>query len=486
MSLLKKASLLIGIILLLFVVYLLIVVFNFTSKQIKVEPVNLIEIPTGAVDRYTEAISIRTISFEDKMDFDSSQFLKFNDFLLNNYPLINEKLEHKTFNEFSHLYLWKGKKSELKPIVLMAHIDVVPIASPRAWTVHPFTEGLIKDTIYGRGAMDCKFGLLGILESTEQLLSEGFEPERDIYLSFGHDEEILGNGAVQISEYLKDSNIEVEFVLDEGLAITDGLVPGMDSQVALIGIAEKGFMTVELSVALPGGHSSTPAKETAIDVLSKAVSKLKENPLPRNLNPVVDKFLDYLGPEMTFFPKIFVANRGIFKPFLLNDYEKSNNGNALIRTTTSPTIFEAGIKENVIPTVAKALVNFRIIPGETQEDVLSHVQKVINDNRINIEVYTKGSGPSAISPIDNKSFNSIQQSILEIYPQVKIAPSLVLGGTDSKNFSKLSKNIYRFSPYIINTGNNKCFHGINERVPKVEYENGIRFYRQVIINGSGF
>ena len=458
---------------------------TFKGSQLEVAPVEMVAVPEGAVDRFTEAISIRTVSFEDTADFDSIQFEKFNQFLLASYPLINSQLEHKVFGEFSHLYHWKGSDSSLNPIVLMAHIDVVPIATPSAWSVHPFTAGVLQDTIYGRGAMDCKFGLVGLMESTEMLLKEGFRPKRDVYLSFGHDEEILGkNGAVKIAEYLTARGVEAHYVMDEGLAITDGLVPGVASNVALIGIAEKGFVSLELTVLMAGGHSSTPARETSIDVLSRAVSKLKENPAPSSLNPVVNAFLERIGPEMELIPKIVVANRAILSPILLNDYEKSNNGNALIRTTTSPTIFQAGIKENVIPTVAQAVVNFRIIPGETIEDVIAHVQSVVDDERINVEIYNPGTNPSPVSPVNNKQFSEIEQSIREIFPSTKVAPSLVLGGTDSKYFTGITTNIYRFSPYIVSSKNQACFHGINERVPKIEFENGIRFYRQLIMNST--
>ena len=481
----KKFLLALFILLILFVAYLFYNVLNFKSNQLQVEPVAIHAIPEGAVDRYVEAISIRTISFEDEADFDSTQFRLFNTFLEDSYPLIHSQLEHTTFSEFSHLYHWKGTNSSLKPIVLLAHLDAVPIATPAAWSVHPFTAGLVNDTIYGRGAMDCKFGVVGIMESTEQLLQEGFAPERDIYISLGHDEEVLGpRGAVKIAKHLKDKGIEAHFVLDEGMAITDGIIPGIEGPTAIIGIAEKGFISLELTVAMAGGHSSTPAKETSIDVLSKAISKVKDNPCPRLLNPVLHAFMDKMGPEMDFKAKFIFANRKIFKTLLLNQYEKSNSGNASIRTTTAPTIIEAGIKENVIPTSARAVINFRIIPGEVREDVIAHVNKVINDDRVIVEILNPGSNPSPVSPTDNSQYASIEKSIKEVFNNIKTSPNLVLGGTDSRHFASITSNIYRFSPFKINQQNLTCFHGIDERVPRSEFENGIRFYRQLILNGS--
>ena len=482
----KKFFLSLFVLLLLFIAYLFFNVYNFTSSQLKVEGVPHGPTPVGAVDRFVEAVSFRTISFADEADFDSSQFKQFNLFLENSYPQIHEQLTHTVFSEFSHLYHWKGSDPNLKPIILMAHLDVVPIASPRAWSVHPFTAGLVKDVIYGRGTIDCKFGVVAIMETVEQLLKEGFNPKRDIYISLGHDEEVLGKrGAFKIANHLKEKGVEAHFVLDEGMAITKGLVMGVEAPVALIGIAEKGFISLELNIAMAGGHSSTPAKETAIDVLSTAVSKVKANPCPRSFNPVIKGFMRKIGPEMDFKAKFVFANRAVFNSVLLNEYEKTGSGSGTIRTTTAPTIFEAGIKENVIPTMARAVINFRIIPGETQEDVIEHVRKVINDDRIKIEKLNEGSDPSPISPIDNDQYEIIERSIKQILPEIKSAPYLVLGATDSRYFNILTPNVYRFSPFIMTADNLTCFHGIDERVPKSEFENGIRFYRQVILNATG-
>lgn len=480
----KKIFATLGFLIILFILFLIINALRFTSTQIQVDSIAKSELPNGAMDRYLEAISIPTISYENETDFDSVPFKKFKNFLEQNYPLIHQKCEHKVFNEFSHLFKWSGTNIELEPIILMAHLDVVPIASLPLWTAHPFKEGIRNDTIFGRGTMDDKTSLIGILESVEQLLSEDYTPHRTIYISLGHDEEILGqNGAVAIAEYLENQNIKAHFILDEGMAKLKNMIPNLDADVALIGVAEKGFVSLDLTVALVGGHSSTPAKETAIDVLASAVSKVKKSPMPANITPILNVFFDKLGPEMDFKTKLAFANRTVFKSTILGIYEKSDAGNALIRTTTSPTIFEAGIKENIIPTSARAVVNFRIIPGENQADVISHVSKVINDERVKIEILNKGSNPSPISPTNNKAYNTIEKSIKQVFPNILTAPSLVVGATDSRHFTKVSDNIYRFVPYQIDPENINCFHGIDERILVSEFEDAIRFYRQVIING---
>ena len=334
----KKALFYFFILILLFIAYLLFNTFTFNSSQLEVAVVDKVSVPAGAAQRLVEAIAIRTVSFEDEADFDSTQFRLFNEFLVKNYPLINATLEHQTFNEFSHLYKWTGSNTALAPIILTSHTDVVPIASLRKWTVHPFTEGIKNDTIYGRGTMDDKFGVVGIMEAVEQLLQIGHQPKRTIYLAFGHDEEVSGHrGAEVMVNYLAEQGVTADFVLDEGQSITQRLVPGLNQQVALIGIAEKGYATLALQVDMMGGHSSMPAKETAIDVLATAISKVKANPMPTQLTPVLEGFMDKLGPEMDFKTKLFFANKHIFKPLILSAYENASPAaNAIIRTTTSP------------------------------------------------------------------------------------------------------------------------------------------------------
>jgi carboxypeptidase PM20D1 len=436
------------------------------------------------IDHFAEAISIRTVSFADRADFDSTQFRLFNDFLLRTYPQIHSKLEHQVFNEFSHLYKWTGQDTQLDPIILMGHFDVVPIASPALWSVHPFRTGVKNDSIYGRGAIDDKFATIAILETVEQLLKEGFQPKRTIYLSFGHDEEVGGRlGAIPIAKYLKEKGVNAHLIIDEGQSIADGLIPGMDKEVGLIGIAEKGIVSLELEVHLAGGHSSMPAKETSIDVLAAAVSKVKQNPMPAKITPVLDGFIDKIGPEMDFKSRFAFANKGIFKSVILGIYEKSNVGNAVIRTTTAPTIFEAGIKENVIPTAARAVINFRIIPDETMESVKEYVEKVIDDERVQIS-FRRGTNPAPVSPIDGLAYETIERSIKEIFGNIITAPNLVVAATDARHFTEVSSNIYRFTPFHLNAANIGCFHGVDERVGVDEFKDGIRFYRRLIFNSS--
>ena len=482
----KKFFKIIGLLLVLFVAYILFKTFTFTSQQLEVDPVAKIAVPEGAVSRLSEALKIKTISFEDEADFDSAAFEAFNQFLATQFPLADSLLEKQLFNQYSHLYTWQGTNPGLAPIILMAHLDVVPIASPDQWTEDPF-GGAVKDgVIWGRGTIDDKFSVLGILESVEMLLAEGFQPQRTIYLSFGHDEEVGGEkGAEAIVAYLKEKGVKAEFVLDEGYAITQQLIPGVQPDVAFIGVAEKGSSTIELVVEQEGGHSSRPDKETSIDILANAIAKLKANPMEATFSVAMHGFMDQIGPEMPFVNKMGFANRGIFKSLIVNTYENASGaGNALLRTTTAPTIFQAGIKENVIPYRARALVNFRIIPGQTGDDVMAHVVNTVDDERVQVQFHGFNTDPSPVSPMDSEGYNIINTTIKQTFDGVLTAPNLVIAATDSRHFTGISDNVYRFVPYHINEDNISSFHGINERIPVSDYEDAIRFYRQLILNST--
>ena len=485
MKVIKKLFLLIFGVLIIFICYLFFNLFSFESKQLVVKAVSKIEINDIAITHLSEAIQIKTISTENPEDLNLSEFEKFNKYLESTYPLADSLLQKKHINNFSHLYTWKGSDELLKPIILMGHLDVVPVLNKSEWKEDPF-EGIIKDgVIWGRGTMDDKVNIIGILEATEELLKKGFLPQRTIYFAFGHDEEIGGDfGAAAIAKYLETQNITAEFVLDEGSVITQGLIPGIEKDVALIGIGEKGSLSIELSAKIEGGHSSMPSKETAIDVISNAISKLKSNPFPARLSKPLNGFIQYLGPEMKFPNNLVFANAGIFEGIITDIYEKTSSGNAMVRTTTSPTIFNAGVKDNVIPQSASATLNFRILPGETVETVKQRIVTIINDDRILVKEGGFNSDPSFVSSAETASFDVLHKSIKEIYGDILVAPTLVIAATDSKHYKNISENIYRFIPIHVHKENIKSIHGINERISTEDFKDVIRFYRQIIMNST--
>jgi carboxypeptidase PM20D1 len=481
----KRFLLFLSALLIILITILLINTFRFESKQISVKPVAKIEIPDVAIEHLAGAVRIQTVSYEDKTKFNPNPFLDFICYLDSIYPQVKTNLEKEVVNNYSLLYTWKGSNTALDPIVLLGHIDVVPVEAEALsdWTEGPYSGKVTEKFIWGRGTLDDKVAIIGLLEAVEQLLSTGFTPERTIYFAFGHDEEIGGReGAALIAEVLKSKGVKPAFVLDEGMAVTKNIIPGMDKPVALIGTAEKGFSSLELSLEMEGGHSSMPKEETTIEVLAEAVIRLRENPFPTRITKPVEGFLDYIGPEMPFFKKMVFANRWLFEGVIVGIYEGSNSGNALVRTTIAPTIFNSGFKENVMPTKATATINFRILPGETIKSVKKHVRKTIDDNRIHLKESSFSSNPSPISSTKTYGFKTIHKTIEQLFPESIVAPTLVLGGTDSRHYSGICKNIYRFLPIVVTKNDMKRIHGIDERIAINDFKNVIRFYHQLLKN----
>ena len=453
--------------------------FRFTSIQsiVKLKPAP--EISAEALAHFSDAIHYKTISYGDVALLDTAQFFGLHRFLKSTYPLIHEKLSLYVLAKYSLLYKWEGKNPNLNPIVLMAHQDIVPIevGTEKIWTVDPFA-GTIKDAfIWGRGTADDRINLISIMEAAEKLVKENYQPNRTIYFSFGHDEEVGGKGAQAAVAFFKSKNITPDLVLDEGGIISLNKVPGMTKPVALMGTSEKGYLSLELSVKKNGGHSSMPEPETAIDILTKAIVKLRAKPFEPNFSTSTEGFIKNLGPEMPFTERMVFANVWLFKPVIISIYEKSGGGNAMIRTTAVPTIIDAGIKDNVVPTIAKATINFRLLPGDSSAIVIKKVKAIINDERVQITIYRSfTSEPSAVTSEESYAYKKIDETIKKSYGGLLTSPFLMIGGTDSRYFGDISKGIIKFSPMIDPIG----FHGIDERVSLESYKTSLWFFEQLM------
>lgn len=484
----KKALLGLGIVVLLialFIGYLLVNTSAYKSKQIVKadgQP-RIFTVDEAAVQHLSQAIQIRTISYDDSVGHKLENFDSFYHFLQVTYPTAFSVLEDTVINGSSILLKWKGADQSAKPAIFYAHLDVVPIEenTKDKWKQDPFGGAVVDGTIWGRGALDDKGSFISLLEATEKLAKQGFVPGRNIYFAFGSDEEIGGKGgAAMIAEYFRKQGTKFEFYVDEGGMVSEGLVPNIKKPVALIGTAEKGYITLELSVRLPGGHSSRPPKRTALGVLNKAIYKINNYKFNRHIAPSVSDFLDYVGPEMPMPLKVVFANRSIFKPIILAQYEKSAEGNALVHTTGITTVMNAGVKENVIPSLVTAKVNFRILPGETVAEVTEEITKLVNDTSVIIkqgEIFE----PSNSSSADAIGFKLLQQTCAEVFPDAYVAPFLMLGSTDSKHFNDLCDNIYRFFPTRMDSELIGTIHGINERITVKGYMETIAFYETFLL-----
>ncbi len=466
---------------------LLVKTFTFTSKQIHAEAGKIENVDESkAVRHLSDAIKFKTISYEDTKKIDYSQLVKLCDYLQKTYPLTHKNLKREIISKYSLLYTWKGNDASLKPVLLMGHIDVVPIekGTEKNWMYPPFSGDIADGFIYGRGAMDDKLCVLGLLEAAEKLLQAGFKPKRTIYFAFGHNEEIGGEGgARKIAEILKSRGVQLEYVLDEGLAIiTKGIIPGLSRPLALVGIAEKGYLSVELSVQTEGGHSSTPPPHTSIGILASAIHELEAHPMPGGIRGPARDMFKFVGPEMSFAMKMVMANLWLFHPLVEKLLATNPASNAVMRTTTAVTIINGGVKDNVIPAKARAVVNFRILPGDTVESVLTHVKNVIHDKRVNVTPMHEKRGASSVSSVTSDSFKMLQKTIMEIFPNAVVAPSLVLGATDSRHYQNIADNVYRFVPMWLVTEDLARVHGTNERLSVKNFAQIIKFYAQLIKN----
>lgn len=459
----------------------------FTSKQIPVEPAIEIPVVEKAAEHLARAIQFKTVSYQETERFDKKEFLGLHDYLKETYPEVHSTLTREIVNEYSLLYTWNGKDLTLKPIVLMAHMDVVPTepGTENDW-LHPPFEGAIADKyIWGRGSMDIKSGILGILEAVEMLMKEGFKPDRTIYLAFGHDEEVGGRqGASKIASLLKSRGISAEYVLDEGGSVTEGIVPGVSVPVALVGIAEKGYVSLELTVESEGGHSSMPPKKTAIGVMAAAIQRLEDNQMRGAVKGTVKLMFEYLGPEMSITRRIVFSNLWLFGWLVERKLAALPEMNAAIRTTTAPVMVEGGTKENILPKKARAVINFRILPGDTVNKVVEHAQKTIDDSQVKITVVENPWDPSVVSSLESESFITVQKTIRQIFPKTVVAPYLVAGATDSRYYGTFTENVFKFAPLYVSKEDLKRIHGVNERISVGDYETCVRFYVQLIRNSA--
>ncbi len=439
--------------------------------------------PQAAIQHLAGAVRIQTASHLDASQIDYPAFLQLHHFLEQAFPQVHKTLTREVVDQYSLLYTWQGQDASLKPVLLMGHLDVVPIedGTQKDWICPPF-EGIVQDGfLYGRGTMDDKNAIVGVLEAVEGLLKERYQPKRTIYLAFGHDEEIGGRGAAQIAALFKSKGVKFECVLDEGLAIIDGILPGIEKPFALIGVAEKGYLSVELNVESSGGHAAMPPKETAIGILSRAMLRLEEHQMPARFGPPTSQMFAYLAPEMPFSLRLVMANLWIFKGLLLKRLSGMNTINAMLRTTTAPTIFSAGFKDNILPIQARGAVNFRLLQGDTAESVLEHVQKTIADRRVTVKPASDFLvEASTVSQVNAISFQALERALTNIFPGVVVAPGLVTGATDSRHYAELSTSIYRFSPLWIKPEDLSRVHGTNERIGVENFQRMVQFYAAFI------
>lgn len=460
------------------------------SRQVQVAALAPIAVDeAAAAETLSQAIRARTVSSFDDPQLNAEQFRALHALLEQRFPKLHAALQREPVGDFSLLYTWAGTDPTAAPVLLMAHQDVVPVApgTDKDWTEEPYA-GTIKDGfVWGRGSWDDKGNLVAQMQAVEMLVAEGFKPRRTIYLAFGADEEVGGErGAKRIAALLQQRGVKLDFVVDEGLLIVDGILPGLKAPAAIIGIAEKGHVSVALSVAATPGHSSIPPPPGtgAIALMSKALVSLDQQQFPARMQGVARQMFETVAPEMGGFSRVALSNLWLFEPLVIKQLEAGASTNAMLRTTTALTIVAAGNKENVLPGRADAVVNFRLLPGDTEATVLAHVKQVVDDQRFQFTTPSDVSEPSKVAPTDSASYRLIERTVRELFPGTIVAPGLMVGGTDSHHYGVVCDHIYKFSPVKAKAEDLSRFHGTNERIAVSNLADLIRFYHRLLSQGA--
>ena len=451
----------------------------FVPKKLPLINIESIDINTDkAVNDLADMIRCKTVSDRNKSLEDEKEFDKFKALLHERFPNIYEKCEFTEVGDRALLYKYKGKKSDA-PSVLMAHYDVVSVDAEN-WEKPPFDGVIENGVLWGRGSLDTKVTLNGAMQGLEALIKEGFIPENDVYLAFAGDEEINGHGAQDIVKIFEKKGITPGGVYDEGGAIVNNVFPGVHEPCALIGIAEKGMLNLEISYSGNGGHSSSPKPHTPIGKLSKACVRVEDHPFKFTVSDSTYAMFNSIARHSSFLYRMIFANLWLFGPVLsLIGRLSGGELNALIRTTCAFTQMEGSKGINVIPPNAKMGANLRIIPGETVESSVKYLEKTISNPEIKINIIY-GADPSVTSLVGSDAWNHAVDAIRGTWEGVLISPYLMVACSDSRHWGKLSDKVYRFSAMQLSNEERATIHGNNERIPIETIEKTVEFYTRLI------
>ena len=438
----------------------------------------------AAINNLAASIRFKTISHQDKEKFSPQEFESFIKWAADTYPEFHSAMQLEML-EYTLLFKWEGSDNSLAPILLTAHYDVVPVipGTESIWEEEPFAGVISNNRIWGRGALDDKSGVVGMMEAATYLIQNNFQPTRTVYFSFGHDEEIGGGGAAQVTEKLKQEGVQLQWSLDEGSFVNRGFFPGVDKLVAAINVAEKGIMNLLIVAKAKGGHSSTPPKKTAVTILADALIKLENEPLPGSLEGLSAVMFDEVSKHMPFGYRFLFANRWLFGGLLDSQMSSTPLINAMIRTTTAPTMLNGSIKSNVLPIEATALINFRLHPRDSIESVTEHVRRVVGSEQVEVRTLG-GMEASGVSSWESPGYEIISSSLSKVYGEVVSVPGIMIAASDTRHYSKVADNSFRFNPFSIVPEDMTGFHGTNESIAVDSFIAGIKTYVDIINEGS--
>jgi carboxypeptidase PM20D1 len=432
-----------------------------------------------AVARLQALVRIPTVSRPDAADEDAAQFEAFLAELRTQFPLVHERLELTPVTDHGLLFRWAGRDAA-RPVVLMAHLDVVPVDGDATWQHPPFGADIVDGEIWGRGTLDDKGSLAGICEAVERLLAQDFVPAQDIWLSFGCDEEVMGVAAPAAVEILRERGVTPWFVLDEGGAVAHDAFPGVEPPIAVIGVTEKGVTSLELRVDGRGGHASTPVRMDATARLARAILRLDKHPFPASAPSPTVELMQRIAPYAPAPLRPLMANAARLRPVLTRALVAAGaEPAAMTRTTAAVTTLSGSPALNVIASTAKAGVNVRIMVGDSVASVLAHVRKAIDDKRVQVSVLEAGE-PSPVSPTDDDAFRLLESTIAAAFPDAVPAPYVMMAATDSRFFTTICERVYRYTPFRMTKAQRQAIHSYDEHLGVEAFAEGVLWYQRLI------
>ena len=430
----------------------------------------------AAVSSLQELIRCRTISFFDPAMEDDTEFEKFIGLLPELYPEVARECSLTRLPNRALLFKWEGI-GHSGPSVMMSHYDVVP-ADEEKWT-KPAFDALIdeNDVLWGRGSLDTKLTFNGIMYAANHLISNGFKPIQDIYFAFSGGEEVNGLGAANIVDWFEQQGITPALVVDEGGAVVENVFPGVKRPCALIGIAEKGLMNIEFSVASAGGHASSPKPHTPIGILSKACCRAENHPFKMHISTPAAKMFDTLGRHSSFVFRIIFANLWCFGG-ILDMMSKKSGGelNALMRTTVAFTQASGSQAPNVIPPTASFVANLRLNPRDSVDSTLDKIKNVVGDEDVHFKVGAEAVNPSGISETNCPAWDKIAKTVADTWPGCIVSPYLMVQCSDSRHYGRISNHVYRFSAADLTAEERESIHGNDEHVRVEVVKRAVEFY----------
>lgn len=437
------------------------------------------------LDRFRGAVKIKTGWPEAAVPgspLGEEPLTLFQDFLAGAYPAFHKAAERRVLSPYSLVYRWPGAEGQdgTKPVLILAHYDVVP-AETEKWTVDPFGAELRDGWVYGRGTLDMKGILIGIMEGAERLCAGGFKPRRDIWFAFGGDEERAGRlGAKRTAAWFAEQGISFAWILDEGTPIADGMIPGISRPLGLFGIEEKGFLSLELTVQQNPGHASRPPRIQAAAVLARALERIAKKPFPFRLTPTVEGFFRDLAPLAPQPMGVLMARARLLGPLFFKAAAGSPDIASMLHTTAAMTQLEGSAADNVMPSAVRAVINLRLLHPRTIESAIAFIKKAVNDERAAVTIHGLATGPVPANPEHTRragpGWQEMAEALEAACPGTPALPFLMVATTDSRHYQEIAGGIFRFSPHKLSPGELARIHGHDERISVENFNRGILFY----------